>query len=280
MGGQDLHACSGWKNLTCLDITGQPIHTDSDGGLLTYAFGREIRRYDVEGKESRLLLELPEEVWDVEQLDRNNYLLHSHPEYYFIYNKPEQKIYRYQQERELVYMPDVLKYSPSGCHMMKKNNDQTVTITEGDTKETWDLELPDANQMEWYSDKEIMIVETLNPNEPNNELVLEQIYDIYTGTRVKTKARTTTYHDTPMQNIREGCYYYNDYPVLSNALILHQKTYPQLGDAVKMPEGVPVGVYLVNSDNCQAVYYDKADSSVYRLTVANKDIRLLEGMKS
>lgn len=262
------------------DFKGQIIGFDSVKNSLFYTDQKKIQQYSLVSGHS-IVSTLPEKIWKVEKLDLNNYMLYCHPEYYYIFNMPNQKVYRYPQ---VTGYPNLLKFSPSGCYRLEQFFDSPPVLTKGNTSKPEDstyeqkeLNMPATHRYEWLTDREVVVTEYLNIPESYEGLILEHIYDVEKEEKLLTRSVKKNYSERIKDNIKDGCYFHKGKPVLANALVTNPGAYPS-SFYVEKPEfksGFPVGILEVGSDSSNVVYFNPWNLNYTAYNVDNKYLELV-----
>ena len=270
-------------SIVSLGLTGQLIGFDYNRESLIYIDQKEIRHYSFEKGES-IIQTLPKENWKVEKQDQNNYLLYCHPEYYYIFNMPNQTIYRYPQTTGY---PNLLIFSPSGCLRLEQFFDNAMLLTKGNTDEQdniyepEELKLPATHRYEWLTDSEVIVTEYLNVSDSDDCLILEHIYDVGLQKKLLTRCASKTYTEKVMTFVKDGCYFYSGKPVLANAMITDINAFPGsiFTDNPDYKSGVPVGILETNGVTSKVVYYYPWNGEIFPYDVDNKYLKLTEGLE-
>jgi len=261
-----------------LDLKGQIIDFDHERKSLLYINQQKIYQYSMESGRS-FVLNLPEDIWKIEKQDQNNYLLYCHPEYYYIFNMPNQTIYRYPQ---VMGYSNVLIFSPSGFHRLEQFSDNPPLLTKGNTDEpdnTYkpkELNLPATHRYEWLTDRELIVTEYLNVSDSANLLILEHIYDVEKEVKLYTRSANKTYTEGVVTYVKDGCYFHGSKPVLANAIITDINAFPGsiFTENPDYKSGVPVGILETNGVSSKVVYYYPWGSRIYTYDVDNKYLEL------
>lgn len=264
------------------------------GKIIDFDYGRESLIYIEQKKICQLSLErdifniitLPKEIWKIEKQDQNNYLIYCHPEYYYIFNLPDQAIYKYPQ---VTGYPNVLIFSPSGSYRLEQFLDKPPVLTKGNTDEHADdiykqkeLNLPSTHQYEWLTNSELTMTEYINTPESDDGLILEHIYDVESEEKLLTRSVKKTYTERVMSNVKDGCYVHNGKPVLSNALITNLNAYPGsiYAEKSEYKSGFPTGIFETGSVYSHVVYYNPWDNNIAVCNVDNKYLELIKEPKN